>query len=187
MQRMVVVVQMAVNVFLDRKRPVHLPPHEGAVRDVELVVHEQVPLAAQRDLFGHRLPVFDVCKVLPPVPAAEGRGDLAVVAFRCLPCEADGSKVQPRRRASVGVLPQSMYGGWESWWVGWLLRGGFWCVIAAVAVAICDGGRREITMTGKSESSGHEHSPRNQNQTDSKNYNLLMSLIKAKDPETGQH
>ena len=90
MQRMVVVVQMAVDVFLDRKRPVHLPPHEGAMRDMELVAHEQVLLAAQRDLFGHGLPAFDVCEVLPTVPAEEGRGDLAVVTFGCLPREADG-------------------------------------------------------------------------------------------------
>jgi hypothetical protein len=87
---MVVVVRMAVDVFLDRKRPVHLPPHEGVVRDVELVAQEQVLLAAQRDLFGHGPPAFDVREVLPPVPAAEGRGDLAVVAFGCLPREADG-------------------------------------------------------------------------------------------------
>src|SRR5271169_913678 len=61
-----------------------------------------------------------------------------------------GSKVQPRRRASVGVFPQSMYGGWESWWVGWLLGGEVWCVVAAVAVVMCDGGRREIAMTSTS-------------------------------------
>ena len=47
-----------------------------------------------------------------------------------------------------------------------------------------------MRQASKSESSarccGREHSPRNQNRTDSKNYNLLRSLIKAKDPETGQ-
>jgi hypothetical protein len=106
---MVVVVQMAVDVFQDRKRPMHLPPHEGAVRDMELVAYEQVLLAAQRDLFGHGLPAFDVCEVLPPVPAAEGGGDLAVVAFGCLPCEADGvegaatAKGFGGRVAAVGI------------------------------------------------------------------------------------
>jgi hypothetical protein len=141
-QRMVVIVQMAVDVFLERKCPVYLPPHEGAVRDMELVAHEQVLLVAQRDRFGHGLPAFHVCEVLSPVPAAESRGDLAVVAFGCLPCEVDGVE---------GAAAAKDFGGrvtavdvWElgvGSRGGWLLGGGVWRV-TAVAVAMCDGGRK---------------------------------------------
>jgi hypothetical protein len=141
---MVVIVQMAVDVFLVRKCPVHLPPHEGAARDMELVAHEQALLAAQRDRFGHGLPAFDICEVLSPVPAAESRGDLAVVAFGCLPCEVDGvegaaaAKDFGGRVTAVDVWELGV-GSWESWWVEWLLGGGVWHV-TAVAVAMCDGG-----------------------------------------------
>jgi len=123
-QRTVVIVQMAVDVFLERKCPVYLPPHEGAVRDMESVAHEQVLLVAQRDRFGHELPAFDICEVLSPVPAAESRSDLAVVAFGCSPCEVDGvegaaaAKGFGGRVTAVDVweLGVGSRGGWGGCW-----------------------------------------------------------------------
>ena len=90
MQCMLVVIQMTVDISSHGVCPVHLPPHEGAVRDMILPIHVQCSLTLQRG--GEIDPHVGAIRVgveFPVVVADKVLHQIIVVALVGLPGKAE--------------------------------------------------------------------------------------------------